>query len=121
MDEAERLKAERDEAVAERDRAQTEAKQTTIRTAFLAAATKMGAHNAARVYALADQAALSVVNGEVHGVDKVLQALKKSDGYLFVGGGALGSGGGNPGGTAATTSAPANKAVNDWIRGGFNR
>lgn len=119
MDETERLKAEKADADAAREAAENRLQETSMRTAFLAAATKAGALDPADVYALADKSQLTLTAaGELAGADKVLQSLRKSKGYLFRAGGGLGSGGGNPG---TSPELSVNQRANQWIRGQAGR
>lgn len=101
LSETERLKAEKAEADARAAAAEQRAKDTLLRTRFELAATKAGAVDSEAAYKLADLSQVTVgEDGTVQGLDAAVEALKTSRAFLFgtTKPGAVGSGGGNPGG-----------------------
>lgn len=84
LSEAERTKAERDEARADAQKAREEAKNLRVMGALEKAAAKAGAHDLDAVAKLADHGKLQVTDdGEILGIDAALKDLQKNRPYLF--------------------------------------
>ena len=119
MTEAEKAKAERDDATKEAERLKAELRDTRVRGRFEAAAARAGVIDPEAAYRLANTGGLKVKDdGTVEGLDQALAELKKSRPYLF----GQRTSTGTPGG--ATVSPPPtnpNQAVNDAIRARWRR
>jgi len=119
MTEAEKAKAERDDATRRATQLETELRETKVRSRFETAAAKAGAIDPEAAYKLANTASLKVKDdGSIEGIDQALADLRKSRPYLF----GQKTSTGTPGGAAVSTppSNP-NQAVNDAIRARWRR
>lgn len=83
MSEAERIKAERDEARAEAQAAREQLSQTLMQTRFEAEANKLGCLDPEAAFALADRSLLQMQDGKPVGIGKALKALAEAKPYLF--------------------------------------
>ncbi|MGI5844494.1 MAG: phage scaffolding protein [Candidatus Xenobium sp.] len=119
MTEAEKAKAERDDATRRATQLETELRETKVRSRFETAAAKAGAIDPEAAYKLANTASLKVKDdGSIEGIDQALADLRKSRPYLF----GQKTSTGTPGG-AAVSPPPSNpnQAVNDAIRARWRR
>ena len=83
MDEVERLKTERDELASRLQALEQEREELILRSAVEREASKLGFHDPADAFGLADLADVQVDGGEVDGVEKALKALAKARPYLL--------------------------------------
>lgn len=116
MTEAEKARAERDDASKRAEQLESELRETRIRGRFETAAIKAGAVDPEAAFKLAD---LSKVKDDGAGIDQALADLKKSKPYLF--GGQKIATGSAGGASASSTPSNANQAVNDAIRARWRR
>jgi len=116
MSEAERLKVERDEAVARATAAEDRANSTLLQTRFEAEAMKSGCIDPEAAFLLADRGLLQMQDGKPVGIGKALKALAESKPYLFQQQQPQrrSSGGNPPDGNGV---ASVNQRMNDMLRG----
>jgi hypothetical protein len=119
MTEAEKAKAERDDATRRATQLETELRETKVRSRFETAAAKAGAIDPEAAFKLANTASLKVKDdGSIEGIDQALAELRKSRPYLF----GQKTSTGTPGGaTVSTPPSNPNQAVNDAIRARWRR
>lgn len=97
MSETERLRQERDDATKKVETVTARSQTILIQSKLEAAAARSGCHDADAAARLADLSGVTVdEDGRVSGIDKALDALKKSKPYLFAKPApGVGNGGGN--------------------------
>lgn len=120
MTEAEKAKAERDDAMKRAGILETELRETRLRGRFEAAAAKAGVVDSDAAWRLADQGRMRVKDdGSVEGLDQALAELKKSRPWLF---GPQRTSTGTPGGASASPSpSTPNDRINQRLRDAWRR
>jgi hypothetical protein len=115
MTEAERIKLERDEAIARATAAEERANSTVLQSRFEAEAARAGCIDADAAFNLADKSLMQMQDGKPVGIGKALKALAEQRPYLFQQQPQRRSSGGNPPGGASTGTV--HQRFNDWLRG----
>jgi hypothetical protein len=83
LSEVERLQAENQDLAGQLQALEAERETLILRSAVEREASRLGFHNPADAYGLADLSGVQVDDGEVSGVDKALKALAKERPYLI--------------------------------------
>lgn len=116
MTEAEKAKAEREDAVRERDLAVKERDELRLQTHFEREALKAGVADTDLAFMAVDRSLLRLEDGKVVGLKQALEKLQKERPILFGGARPRPSAGGNPpGGNGG--GGTLNQRMNDLIRG----
>jgi len=118
MTEAEKARAERDDATRRATELEAQLRETRLRSRFETAALKAGAIDIEAAFKLANTASLKVKDdGSIEGLDQALAELKKSRPWLFA---QQRTSTGTPGGATAGSSTPQDQ-MNQRLRDAWRR